>query len=107
MEKLEIKMKNSTKLLYGLGFATVLGATTAFATVSSVDHRTADTPEASIPEASNGMWRLEATGVRIIGGYGHNFAYNGENVRWHRLPPVVRNGVHRQLRSRAPDAIRL
>ena len=75
-------MKNSTKLLYGLGFATVLGATTAFATVRSVDHRTADTPEASIPEATNGMWRLEATGVRIIGGYGDNFAYDGKNVRW-------------------------
>ncbi len=69
-------MKNSTKLLYGLGFATVLGVTTAFATVSSVD-RAADTLE-----ASDGVWRLEATAVRIIGGYGDNFAYDGENVRW-------------------------
>ena len=69
-------MKKSTKLLYGLGFATVLSVTTAFATVSSVDG-TADAPE-----ASNGKWRLEATGVRIIGGYGNNFAYDGENVRW-------------------------
>ncbi len=69
-------MKKSTKLLYGLGFATVLGVTTAFATVSAVDG-TADAPE-----ATNGTWRLEATGVRIIGGYGNNFAYDGENVRW-------------------------
>ena len=69
-------MKNSTKLLYGLGFATVLSVTTAFANVSSMD-RTVDTPQ-----ANNGKWQLEATGVRIIGGYGDNFAYNGENVRW-------------------------
>ena len=69
-------MKKSTKLLYGLGFATVLGVTTAFATVSSVDG-TADAPE-----ATSGQWRLEATGVRIIGGYGNNFAYDGRNVRW-------------------------
>ena len=69
-------MKNSTKLLYGLGFATVLGVTMAFATVSSVGG-TADAPE-----ASSGKWRLEATGVRIIGGYGNNFAYDGANVRW-------------------------
>ncbi len=43
-ERLEKEMKNSTKLLYGLGFATVLGVTTAFATVSS-DDGTADAPE--------------------------------------------------------------
>ena len=69
-------MKNSTKLLYGLGVATVLSVTTAFATVSSID-RTVDTRE-----VGNGTWRLEATGVRIIGGYGDNFAYDGKNVRW-------------------------
>ena len=68
-------MKKLTKLLYGLGFATVLGVTTAFATVSSVDGT------AGAPEATDGKWRLEATGVRIIGGYGDNFAYDGENVR--------------------------
>jgi len=28
-----------------------------------------------------GQWHIRATGTRIIGGYGHNFAYNGENVR--------------------------
>lgn len=26
-------------------------------------------------------WKIEANGARIIGGYGDNFAYNGENVR--------------------------
>lgn len=26
-------------------------------------------------------WRIEATDVRVIGGYGDNFAYDGENVR--------------------------
>ena len=50
-------MKNSTKLLYGLGFATVLGVTTAFATVSSVD-RTAD---ARKPAAGSGDSRPQAS----------------------------------------------
>ncbi len=26
-------------------------------------------------------WRIRATGARIVGGYGDNFAYDGENVR--------------------------
>jgi len=26
-------------------------------------------------------WKIEATGARIIGGYGDNFAYSGDNVR--------------------------
>ena len=70
-------MKSSVKLLYdGLGLAILLATTVAFVTVSSVDG-TADTPE-----ANNGKWRLEATSVRIIGGYGNNFAHDGENVRW-------------------------
>jgi hypothetical protein len=32
-------------------------------------------------DAAHGVWRMRATGARIIGGYGQNFAYNGENVR--------------------------
>ena len=70
-------MKSSAKLLYdGLGLAILLATTVAFVTVSSVDGT------AGAPEANNGKWRLEATSVRIIGGYGNNFAYDGENVRW-------------------------
>ena len=69
-------MKIPTKLFHGLGLATTLGVTSAFATVSSVD-----VPQ-DISEATAEAWRLEATGVRIIGGYGSNFAYNGDNVRW-------------------------
>ena len=69
-------MKDSAKLLYGLGFATLLATTTAFATVRPSDRMEGEA------EASAGSWRLQATGVRIIGGYGHNFAYDGENVRW-------------------------
>ena len=69
-------MKNSARLLYGLGFATLLATTTAFATVRSGDRTVGEA------DATAGTWRLEATGVRIVGGYGQNFAYNGENVRW-------------------------
>ncbi len=29
----------------------------------------------------HGVWKIEATGARIIGGYGDNFAYAGKNVR--------------------------
>ncbi len=29
----------------------------------------------------HGEWKIEATGARIIGGYGQNFAYDGSNVR--------------------------
>lgn len=36
----------------------------------------------SAPEAgTEGAWRIQATGARIIGGYGDNFAYDGTNVR--------------------------
>ncbi len=69
-------MKNSAKLVYGLGFAALLATTTAFATSRSADQVTG---EATVRA---GAWRLEATGVRIVGGYGQNFAYNGDNVRW-------------------------
>ena len=32
-------------------------------------------------EAPAGQWQIEASDARIIGGYGDNFAYDGENVR--------------------------
>ncbi len=74
-------MKTSARLVYGLGFVTLLATTTAFATVRSGDRVAGDRTEGKA-EAAAGTWRLEATRVRIVGGYGHNFAYNGENVRW-------------------------
>ncbi|MEE8061491.1 MAG: hypothetical protein V3T16_06655 [Gemmatimonadales bacterium] len=69
-----MKMKENKKLISGLGMALLLGATAAF---SFGDSDAVPTPTGS----ANGIWHLEATGVRIIGGYGNNFAYDGENVR--------------------------
>ena len=74
-------MKTSERLAYGLGFVTLLATTTAFAAAGSRDRVAVDDP-AGEAETSAGAWRLEATRVRVVGGYGHNFAYNGENVRW-------------------------
>ncbi|MDX1647442.1 MAG: hypothetical protein R3304_09885 [Longimicrobiales bacterium] len=37
-----------------------------------------------------GQWHIEADDVRIIGGYGDNFAYDGENVRNLRGTAVMR-----------------
>ncbi len=67
-------MKTNKKPLAAFGDALLLGATVA---VSFGDTGVVPTPT----ESALGIWRLEATGVRIIGGYGNNFAYNGENVR--------------------------
>ncbi len=67
-------MKTNKKPLAAFAAALLLGATVAFSF--------GDTGVVPAPtESANGIWQLEATGVRIIGGYGHNFAYNGENVR--------------------------
>ena len=38
-------------------------------------------PKSGGPSASEYDWELSAGSARIIGGYGDNFAYNGENVR--------------------------
>ena len=78
-------MKISARLAYSLGFVTLLATITAFATVRSRDRVAGDgavTDGAAAVEVTAGVWRLEATRVRIVGGYGHNFAYDGENVRW-------------------------
>ncbi len=63
-------MKKRKKLMVGLGTAVLMGTTAAF----SVG---APNPTGS----AQGLWQIEATGVRVIGGYGDNFAYNGDNVR--------------------------
>jgi len=41
-----------------------------------------DRPSVSVNRTTTGdSWRIRATGARIVGGYGDNFAYDGENVR--------------------------
>ncbi|MFW6078498.1 MAG: hypothetical protein ACODAE_02685 [Gemmatimonadota bacterium] len=39
--------------------------------------------DAATPDVAElpGTWTIRATGARIVGGYGHNFAYDGRNVR--------------------------
>lgn len=38
-------------------------------------------PSADPLTTADGVWKIRATDARIIGGYGDNFAYDGENVR--------------------------
>lgn len=38
-------------------------------------------PDSPNDSNANGVWKIRATDARIIGGYGDNFAYGGENVR--------------------------
>ncbi len=70
---------------YAMGAATaVLAAATMWMTTAHDPGSTsADiSPEASGPEAAQeAQWHIRASGARIIGGYGDNFAYDGENVR--------------------------
>lgn len=68
-------MQNSKRWYTGLGALALTGALAAFAWTGV---ETADAPEDGLHE---GTWKIEATGARIIGGYGDNFAYDGENVR--------------------------
>ena len=59
-------MKTNKKPLAAFAAALLLGGTVAFSF--------GDTGVVPAPtESANGIWRLEATGVRIIGGYGNNF----------------------------------
>ncbi len=70
------RFDRATKALGGLGMAALLGAGVAFAPADAPS----PTPEDG-SEALDGQWRIRATGAKIVGGYGNNFAYNGENVR--------------------------
>jgi len=67
-------MSRSTRWLAGLGAVALVGSLVALAP------RGADTTDNNAV-AAHGVWKIQATGARIIGGYGNNFAYNGENVR--------------------------
>ena len=67
-------MKENIRPMAGLGTALLLVGTAAF----SFGDRGA-MPD--IVALDSGTWHLRAEGVSIIGGYGDNFAYDGENVR--------------------------
>ena len=66
-------MNRMTKWLAAAGAVELAGSLVALAP------RGADRTDSAM--AANGVWKIRATGARIIGGYGDNFAYNGENVR--------------------------
>ncbi len=68
-----MKMNRMTKGLAAAGALALAGSLVALAP------RGADTTDNAM--AAKGVWKIQATGARIIGGYGNNFAYNGENVR--------------------------
>ncbi len=67
-------MNRMTKWLAAAGALALAGSLVALAP------RGADTTDNNAV-AADGVWKIRATGARIIGGYGNNFAYNGENVR--------------------------
>lgn len=75
------------RALVGAGVAVVVAATLAFAPGNAAPGADEPVPEAT--EAAEGTWTIRATGARIIGGYGHNFAYDGQNVR-----PLRGHGEH-------------
>lgn len=63
------------KMLVGISSVALVALVAAFAPQGS------DTPVESPAGADDGTFKIRATGARIIGGYGDNFAYDGENVR--------------------------
>ncbi|MFV2007819.1 MAG: hypothetical protein ACC667_10250 [Longimicrobiales bacterium] len=70
---MSMKTSNKRSIKGGILTAGLLSAV-AFVPVSSAG-------PGKVPTALNGEWKIEATGARIIGGYGNNFAYDGANVR--------------------------
>lgn len=65
-------MERPGKTLGAFGLVTTIVAGLAFAP---------GTTSTDVADGEPGQWHIEATGVRIIGGYGNNFAYDGTNVR--------------------------
>lgn len=70
-------MTTTRKIFAGAASLALAGALVAFGPPEE--------PEASSDTVQtvdgDGAWKLKATGARIIGGYGDNFAYDGSNVR--------------------------
>lgn len=69
-------LENTRRLVAGIGALALAASVLAFA--PSVDSDRAEVPD---EVTQDGAWHIEATGARIIGGYGDNFAYDGSNVR--------------------------
>lgn len=81
-----VKTRRTLKrTLAALAAVALTGAVVAFAPHGETPIAQDDTAEATdrTPAATteDGVWHIRATGARIIGGYGDNFAYNGQNVR--------------------------
>ena len=76
-------MNTIQKIFSGAGVLALVGAAAAFGPLDTTADTTAATADAAAEattEASH-HWHIRATGARIIGGYGDNFAYDGQNVR--------------------------
>lgn len=64
-------MKSWTRTIGGVGALALVASLAAFTANQGQDDE----------DAPRGSWKIEASGARIIGGYGDNFAYDGDNVR--------------------------
>lgn len=66
------------------GLAGLVGLTALVTASSGFAPTEGPVPAAEEPTervVADGQWHIRASGARIIGGYGDNFAYDGENVR--------------------------
>lgn len=70
-------MDTTKKIATTVAALALTGAVAAFAPQDDAPTTTDRVVEA----APEGVWHIRATNPRIIGGYGDNFAYNGQNVR--------------------------
>jgi hypothetical protein len=68
-------LENTRRCVAGIGALALAAGVLAFAPPEDGDG--ADAPD----EVDDAAWHIEATGARIIGGYGDNFAYDGSDVR--------------------------
>ena len=81
---MDVKTSSGLMMALGLGALVTVGSGFAAAgteTVEAVPPDVATTRAPVTPAMADGQWHIRAAGARIIGGYGHNFAYDGENVR--------------------------
>ncbi|MFW6088225.1 MAG: hypothetical protein ACODAB_00645 [Gemmatimonadota bacterium] len=67
-------MQSNRSLMAGLAAVAAMGTVAVLTSASSPALDAAN-------ESSDARWTIEATEARIIGGYGDNFDYAGENVR--------------------------
>jgi len=74
-------MTSTTRWFSGLGAIALAGAIVAFGPAPDDETRTTDAEPATAEVQPEDGWHIVARGARIVGGYGNNFVYNGENVR--------------------------